>query len=115
MIGPELAEVQAPTAMPKSSPAALIAIVGLLVGACSQTDPAVYAGANQPRVVPDGQSLTVVNVDSTAAALPWATEYCGKLGKVPGTPETMLFHSHHRTWNSVTFHCSEGQPAVRSS
>ena len=101
--------------MPISSPAVLVAIVGLLVGACSQTDPGAYPGANQPRVVPDGQSLTVVNVDSVSDALPWATEYCGKLGKVPGTPQTMLFHAHHRTWNSVTFHCSEGQHAVRSS
>ena len=104
-----------PYAMPISSPAVLVALAGLLVGACSQAGPAVYTGANQPRVVPDGQSLTVVNVDSASEALPWATEYCGKLGKVPGTPETMLFHTHHRTSNSVTFHCSEGQPAVRSS
>jgi hypothetical protein len=103
--------------MPKSSSAVLVAIVGLLVGACSQTDVSAYPGANQPRVVPDGQSLTVVNVDSISEALPWATGYCAKLGKVPGAPQTVLFHEHmhHRTWNSVTFQCSEGQPAVRSS
>jgi hypothetical protein len=101
--------------MPISSPAVLVAIVGLLVGACSQTESAAYPSANQPRVVPDGQSLTVVNVDSVSDALPWATEYCSKLGKVPGTPEATLYRQRRKTWNSVTFHCSEGQPAVRSS
>jgi hypothetical protein len=101
--------------MPTSPPALLAAIVGLLVGACSQTDPVAYTGANQPRVVPDGQSLTVVNVDSVTDALPWATQYCGKLGKVPDAPQTMLYHQHRRTWNSVTFHCTEGQHAVRSA
>lgn len=104
-----------PFAMPTSSHTSLVAIVGLLVGACSQTGSSAYPGANQPRVVPDGQSLTVVNVDSVTDALPWATEYCAKLGKVPGTPHAMPFHSHHRTWNSVTFQCSEGQHAVRSA
>lgn len=101
--------------MPIPTPAVLVAIAGVLLGACSQADASAYPGANQPRVVPDGHSLTVVNVDSVADAMPWATDYCGKLGKVPGTPQTMLFHSHHRNWNSVTFQCTEGQPAVRSS
>ena len=54
--------------MPMSSSAVLVAIVGLLLGACSQTESAAYPGANQPRVVPDGQSLTVVNVDSVSDA-----------------------------------------------
>ena len=103
------------SAVPKSSPTVFVAIVGLLASACSQTESTAYPGANQPRVVPDGQSLTVVNVDSVTDALPWATEYCAKLGKVPGTPQAMPFHSHHRTWNSVTFQCSEGQHAVRSA
>src|SRR5690242_6171270 len=67
-----------PFAMPTSSHTSLVAIVGLRVGACSQTGSSAYPGANQPRVVPDGQSLTVVNVDSVTDALPWATEYCAK-------------------------------------
>ena len=63
------------------------------------TTPNVYREANQPRVVPDGPSVSIVNVGSEAEALPWAREYCEKRGKVPGPGKTMRFRSRRATWD----------------
>lgn len=83
--------------------AILLLLTTGLVGACSA--PNAYGEANQPRVVPDGPSVSIVNVSSEAKALPWAREYCGKLGKVPGPGQTMRFRSRRTTLDSMRFDC----------
>ena len=94
------------SAMPKSSPALLVAIVGLLVGACSQPTPVAYSGANQPRVVPDGRSVTIVNVHSAEDGQSWADSYCAQRGQAAHFNKLVIFRSYHRQpTDSASFDC----------
>lgn len=88
---------------------AIVTVASLFAGACSQSNASLFPGANQPRVVPDGASVTVVNIESEAAAVPWAEEYCRKLERIPGPGRTMLYRKQRKSWNSVTFDCIHGR------
>lgn len=81
------------------------AIVATL-GACSQVPDSPYVGPNQPRVVADGNSVTVVNVRSEAEAEPWASGYCAKRSRVAHFLGLELYKSErHQPTNSTSFAC----------
>jgi len=59
-----------------------IALVTATVCACTPTE-SPYKGSNQLRVIPEGNSLSVVNAKTESEARPWALEYCSKQGRSP--------------------------------
>jgi hypothetical protein len=82
----------------------VVAIVGLV--ACSQAPDSPYAGPNQPRVVPDGLSVTVVNVRSEQEAQPWADAYCAKKGRLAHFLRMELYRrQYHQPTDSASFDC----------
>jgi putative hemolysin len=81
----------------------LAAMVGL--EACSQVPASPYAGPNQPRVVPNAQSVTVVNVRSEAEGTPWAEGYCAKQGRTAHFIDMEAYRVHHKATDSASFDC----------
>jgi hypothetical protein len=80
------------------------AIVGLV--ACSEVPASPYAGPNQPRVVPDGLSVTVVNVRSEAEAQPWAEAYCARRGRMAHFVHMQMYRrQYHQPTDSAAFDC----------
>jgi putative hemolysin len=74
--------------------------------ACSQVPASPYSGPNQPRVVPDGLSVTVVNVHSEVEAEPWAEAYCAKRGRTAHFVQIEVFHAHRKApTDSASFDC----------
>ena len=85
----------------------LISLLGL--AACSEVPSSPYSGANQPRVVPDGMSVTVANVHSAEEAAPWAEAYCTKRGRVAHFVRMGLLSSKSRARaDSAFFDCVSG-------
>jgi putative hemolysin len=81
----------------------LAAMAGLT--AC-QVPGSPYAGPNQPRVVPDGLSVTVVNVRSDGEAQPWADAYCAKQGRVAHFLHMQMYRrQYHQPTDSASFEC----------
>jgi hypothetical protein len=79
-------------------------IAGLV--ACSQVPDSPYVGSNQPRVVADGNSVTVVNVRSEAEAQPWAAAYCAKRNKTAHFLGMELYRrQRHQPTDSASFDC----------
>jgi hypothetical protein len=78
-------------------------MVGL--AACSQVPGSPYAGPNQPRVVPDGLSVTVVNVRSEAEGTPWAEAYCAKQARTAHFVHMESYRVHHKATDSAWFDC----------
>ena len=78
-------------------------VVGL--AACSQLAESPYAGSNQPRVVPDGFSVTVVNVRNEQEAAPWAEGYCAKQGKTAHFLQMETYRVHRKATDSASFGC----------
>ncbi len=84
------------------------AIVSVLA-ACNQVPDSPYVGPNQPRVVPDGMSVTVANVRSEAEAQPWAEAYCAKRGRVAHFLRMQLYRrQYHQPTDSAAFDCVPG-------
>ena len=82
----------------------LAAMVGLV--ACSEVPNSPYAGPNQPRVVPDGLSVTVVNVRSETEAQPWAEAYCAKRGRAAHFLQLQMYRrQYHQPADSASFDC----------
>jgi hypothetical protein len=82
----------------------LAAAVGLV--ACGQVPASPYAGPNQPRVVPDGLAVTVVNVHGEAEAQPWADAYCARRGRTAHFVQMEVFHAHRKApTDSASFEC----------
>ena len=74
--------------------------------ACSQVPDSPYAGSNQPRVVPDGLSVTVLNVRSEAEAQPWADAYCAKRGRAAHFLQMQMYRrQYHQPTDSASFDC----------
>ena len=85
----------------------LVAMIGLT--ACSQVPDSPYAGSNQPRVVPDGLSVTVVNVRSEQEAQPWAEAYCAKQGRAAHFLQMQMYRrQYHQPADSASFDCVQG-------
>ena len=82
----------------------LVTMVGLM--ACSQVPDSPYAGSNQPRVVPDGYSVTVVNVRNEQEAQPWADAYCAKRGRTAHFIQMEMYRrQYHQPVDSASFNC----------
>jgi len=81
----------------------LVAIAAL--AACSQVPDGPYAGSNQPRVVPDAQSVTIVNVRGEAEGMPWAEAYCAKQGRTAHYLHMEVYRAHHKATDSASFDC----------
>jgi hypothetical protein len=82
----------------------IVVIAGL--AACHEVPDSPYVGPNQPRVVGDGNSVTVVNVRSEAEAQPWAAAYCAKLNKTAHFLGMELYRSQrHQPTDSASFDC----------
>jgi hypothetical protein len=82
----------------------LAAMVGLM--ACSQVPGSPYAGSNQPRVVPDGHSVTIVNVRNEQEAQPWAEAYCAKQGRAAHFIQMEMYRrQYHQPTDSASFDC----------
>jgi hypothetical protein len=87
----------------------LFLAIGTALAACSQVPDSPYHGSNQPRVVPDGMSVTIVNVRSEAEAQPWADDYCAKRGKVAHFLQMEKYRrQYHQPADSASFGCVEG-------
>jgi hypothetical protein len=82
-----------------------LGIITVLV-ACSQVPDSPYVGPNQPRVVPDGLAVTVVNVRSEAEARPWADAYCAKRGRAAHFLQMQMYRrQYHQPADSASFDC----------
>ena len=85
----------------------LAAMVGLT--ACSQAPESPYVDPNQPRVVPDGHAVTVVNVRSEQEAQPWAEAYCAKQGRTAHFIQMEVYRrQYHQPTDSASFDCVQG-------
>jgi len=72
----------------------------------SQVPDSPYVGSNQPRVVADGYSVTIVNVRSEGEAQPWAAAYCAKRSRVAHFLGMELYRSlRHQPTDSASFDC----------
>jgi len=82
----------------------LAMMVGLT--ACGQLPGSPYAGPNQPRVVPDGDVVTIVNVRSEQEAQPWAEAYCVKRGRTAHFHQMQMYRrQYHQPTDSASFDC----------
>jgi hypothetical protein len=78
----------------------------LVLMGCSEVPGSPYAGPNQPRVVPNGMSVTIVNARSEEEAQPWAAAYCAKLGKTAHFLGMELYNAlRHQRTDSASFDC----------
>ena len=85
-----------------------LAIVAALT-ACNQVPDSPYVGSNQPRVVPDGLAVTIVNVRSQQEAQPWAEGYCAKRSRVARFLGMELYRApRHQPTDSASFDCVSG-------
>ena len=81
----------------------LMAIIGL--AGCNELPASPYTGPNQPRVVPDAMSVTVVNVRSEAEGTPWAEAYCAKQGRSALFIRMEAYRVHHKATDSASYDC----------
>jgi len=85
---------------------AWLSLATAALAACSQVPDSPYVGSNQPRVVADGYSVTIVNVRSEGEAQPWAAAYCAKRSRVAHFLGMELYRSlRHQPTDSASFDC----------
>jgi hypothetical protein len=88
-----------------TSKIALLSLIALWIGACTQGDPNVYRSSNQQRTIEHGMSVTVTNVVSETEAQPFAGQYCTARGKTAKFNRMEKLSYRHVISSSALFDC----------
>ena len=88
-----------PVSLPKSLQVIAFGAAALALASCVQ-DTSPYHASNINRVVPNGNTVTITNIDNEAEARPLAEGYCLKFDKLARFESIGQFRAPHARFSS---------------